>query len=218
MVLVNARCLPYLPMAGASKFNYLKNYLKPELISWNDRFREKTAPVEPRQILTEFSNLIPAAGRALDLACGGGRNTVFLVQHGLRAIGIDISRKALEQGRELARQRKVVVDWVQADLESFSFPPAAFDVIVCTYFRDPKLYAPIRESLRPGGLLFYETFSREQLRFNIGPKNPAYVLEPAELLHVFADWRVMFYRERWIDRGIAALIARKPAAQGGGQL
>ncbi|MHB8653529.1 MAG: class I SAM-dependent methyltransferase [Terriglobia bacterium] len=214
MVLVHARCFPYRPMAGAPNLNYLK----PELFSWNDRYREAPAPVEPCQILTDFSYCLPTSGRALDIACGGGRNTVFLARHGLRAIGIDLSRKALEQGRELARQRKVIVDWVQADLENFTLPPAAFDVIVCTYFRDPKLYAPIRKSLRPGGLLFYETFSREQLRFNVGPKNPAHVLEPAELLLVFADWRVLFYRERWIDRGIAALIARKPAVQGSRQL
>ena len=186
--------------------------LKPQ--SWNNRYREKPAPTEPSHILTEFSYCIPAAGRALDLACGGGRNTVFLAQHGLRTLGVDLSRAALEQGRELARQKKVTVDWVQADLKNFSLPSATFHVIVCAYFRDPKLCALIRDSLRPDGVLFYETFSREQLRFEAGPKNPEHLLEPAELLQVFADWRVMFYREMWIDRGIAALIARKPAAKG----
>lgn len=214
MLLVNTRCIPFLPMEATS----LPNHLTPKPLSWNDRYREKPAPVEACRILTEFSNLIPFTGRALDLACGGGRNTVFLAQRGMRAVGVDRSPAALEQGRELARQRKVTVDWVRADLEIFTLPPVTFDVIVCTYFRDPRLYAPIRESLRPGGLLFYETFSREQLRFDDGPKNPAHVLDPAELLQVFGDWRVMFYREMWIDRGISALIARKPAAQGGRQL
>jgi SAM-dependent methyltransferase len=210
MLLVNARCFPCLPVAGASLLNHLT--LKP--LSWNHRYREKPAPVEACQILIEFSDRLPVAGRALDLACGGGRNTVFLAQRGLHAVGIERSRVALEQGRELARQKKVTVDWVQADLQNFALPPATFDVIVCSYYRDPAMYVLIRESLRPGGVLFYETFSREQLRFETGPKNPAHLLELSELLQVFADWRLVFYREMFIDRGIAALIARKPAVEG----
>lgn len=180
--------------------------------TWDERYSTKPASTEPSEILVEFADLLPGSGRALDLACGSGRNTVFLAQRNLQAVGIDRSRAALAQGRELARQKKVYVEWIQADLETFALPPAAFDVIACTFYRDPKLYSSIRESLCPGGLLYYETFSLEQLRFDTGPRNPAHLLLAAELLGAFGDWGVLFYRETWIAHGIATLVARKPAA------
>ncbi len=147
----------------------------------------------------------------MDLACGGGRNSVLLAQRGLRVMAIDCSWDALRQGRELAAQSRVAVSWARADLDNFVFPAATFDVILCFYYRDPRLYTPLRQSLRPGGLLFYETFTREQLQFGVGPHNPAHLLEPEELLNAFGDWDLIFYRETWIERGVAALVTRKAA-------
>ncbi|HEV2351889.1 MAG TPA: methyltransferase domain-containing protein [Terriglobia bacterium] len=179
-------------------------------LSWDGRYRQRPAPTRPSKILVEFADCLPVAGRAIDLACGGGRNCVFLAQHGMHSVGVDRSRVALEQGRELARTKSAVVDWIQADLENFCLPSLAFDVVVCTYYRDPKLYPQIRNALKPSGLLLYQTFSHEQLRFGSGPGNPHHLLEPAELFTAFEDWKIIFYRERWIAHGIATLIARKP--------
>lgn len=141
---------------------------------------------------------------------------MFLVQRGLHPVGVDRSRAALEQGRELARTKSVSVDWIHANLEHFALPPLSFDVVICTFYRDPKLYPQIKNALRPNGLLVYQTFSREQLRFGAGPSNPDHLLEPAELFLAFADWKILFYRETWIARGIATLIARKPEARNQG--
>lgn len=129
-------------------------------------------------------------------------------------MGVDRTWDALRQGRELAAQRHADVAWVRADLRRFSLSGAASDVIVSFYFREAALYPLIRESLRPGGLMFYETFTTEQLRFEDGPRSPAHLLEPGELLRMFGDWDVIFYREVWLERGIAALVARKPAVEG----
>lgn len=177
---------------------------------WDERYREKPAPTEPSELLNEFSAFLPWGGYALDLACGGGRNSVFLAQRGLRVVGVDRSEEALRQARKLAAGAGVSVDWVLADLPKFPLPRAYFAVIACFYYRDPALYAPLRESLRPGGLVFYETFTHEQLRFGGGPRNPAHLLAPGELLDAFGDWELLFYRETWIERGAAALVARKP--------
>ncbi len=180
-------------------------------ISWNARYRSKPASSEPSELLTAFSSLLPERGRALDLACGGGRHSVFLAQHGLSVTGVDASDEALRQARELARQKNVRVDFVQADLERFALPRATFDVVACFYYRDPNLYAPLGEALVPGGLLFYETYTLEQLRFDSGPRNPAHLLEPGELRAAFRRWQVIFYREQWRQKGLASLIARKPS-------
>lgn len=178
---------------------------------WDERYRTKAVPTERSQLLVEFSDLLPTGGWALDLACGSGRNSVFLAQRRLVVVGIDRSWEALRQGRELAAQNRVTVFWVRADLENFKLPVAAFDVIISFYYRDLSLYKPLRDSLRPGGLIFYETFTQEQLRFGVGPRYPAHLLEPGELLSTFGDWDLIFYRETWVERGVAALIARKPA-------
>jgi tellurite methyltransferase len=164
----------------------------------------------PAEILTRFASQIPPGKRALDVACGAGRHSLFLAGRGLRVVAVDRSPAALEEGRELARLRGLRVNWVRADLESFPLPTEAFDVIVCFYYRDPGLYAGLRAALRPGGLIVYETYTREQLRFSSGPRNPAHLLEPGELLDAFGGWDVIFYHETRLKRGVACIVARKP--------
>lgn len=164
----------------------------------------------PSRLLIALSDLLPRVGLALDLACGGGRNSVYLARRGLQVVGVDRAWEGLQRGKELAVQAGVTVSWVRADLEGFHTPSETFDVIVCFYYRDPSLYPIIRASLHRGGLLIYQTFTHDQVRFSKGPKNPAYLLGPGELLNAFGDWNIVSYRETWSDRGEAALVARKP--------
>lgn len=177
---------------------------------WDERYRQNLPPKDPSELLTKFSSILPRDGRALDVACGGGRNVVFLAACGLSVVGVDRSWEALKQGRELAREKRACVAWLQADAENLSFPPDSFDVVLCFYYRDPELYPRLRAFLRPGGFIFYETFTRDQLRFGIGPHNPAHLLDPGELLGAFGDWNLVFYRETWLESGAARLVARKP--------
>lgn len=171
---------------------------------------EKPSLRAPAALLTKFASLLPRGGRALDLACGAGRHALLLAGLGLRVVAVDRSATALEEGREQARLQGLRVDWVRSDLENFPLPCGAFDVIVCFYYRDPGLYAPLHAALRPGGLIVYETYTCNQLRFGSGPRNPAHLLGPGELLEAFGDWGVIFYRETRLERGIASIVARKP--------
>jgi tellurite methyltransferase len=170
---------------------------------------------QPSSLLLRFASLLPAAGVALDLACGKGRNSIFLAQRGLRTVGVDRSLEALRaaQARQAATARApsdwTASDWVCADLERFLPVDHTFDIVLCFYYRDPALYSVIRRTIRPGGLLFYETFTRDQLQFGRGPRNPAHVLERGELLRIFGDWKVLVYQERSTEPAIASLIARK---------
>jgi len=134
-----------------------------------------------------------------------------MAQHGLRAVGVDVSLDSLRAAQAAQTTAGVPkAHWVCADLECFALPDHTFDVVACFYYRDPGFYSAIRAALRPGGLLLYETFTRHQLQFEAGPRNPAHLLEPGELLGSFGDWDVVLYEERSTQRAVASLVARKP--------
>jgi tellurite methyltransferase len=170
----------------------------------------KCARVGPSALLVRFSDFLPPAGRALDLACGYGRNTLYLARQGLAATGIDWSRESLEAGREAAVRANLKVSFVQADLTRFALPANAFSVVICFNYRDGCWYPSIRAALRPGGLLVFETYTFEHRKFGHKPLDPTHLLGRHELLQAFGDWEIIFYREAWTRRGTASLVARKP--------
>jgi tellurite methyltransferase len=199
-------CWPVNAMANTSK---AKPRVEKGTNGWDARWCSVEAPREPASLLVQFSALLPPHGRALDVAAGAGRNCVYLAACGLSVVAVDRSRAGLERGKGLAREKGVRIHWVLADLENFVLPPSSFDVITCFYYRDPALYPTMRAALRPGGLIFYETYTLEQSRFAAGPRNPAHLLEPGELLGAFCVLDVVFYHESWKGRGLASLVARK---------
>jgi len=174
----------------------------------------KCVPVGPSALLVRFSDFLPHSGLALDLACGYGRNTLYLAREGLPAIGIDGSRKALLAGREAAIRSKLEACFLQADLTRFGLPANKFSVVICFKYRNREFYPSIRAALRPGGLLLYETYTCEHMLYGLKPRNPEHLLERGELYGAFSDWDIIFYREVWRGRGVASLVARKPLSAG----
>jgi tellurite methyltransferase len=134
-----------------------------------------------------------------------------MAQRGLCAVGVDLSLDSLRAAQAAQTAAGAPrARWICADLECFALPDQTFGVVACFYYRDPSLYSTIRATLRPGGLLFYETFTRDQLQFERGPRNPAHLLKPGELLGSFGDWEVVLYQETSKDQAVASLVARKP--------
>ena len=178
---------------------------------WDERYREASGPTAPAALLTSLESLLPKRGKALDLACGAGRNSVWLAERGLEVVGIDLSGEALRQARELASQRGCQVTWLCENVETYPLGSKLYDAIVCFYFRSPTLYPRISKALRPGGWLVYETYTLEQLQLSTGPRNPDHLLRPGELLEAFRDLEVVYYRETQAERAVASLVARKSA-------
>ena len=190
---------------------------------WDIRHREaaKHTIADPADIVGEWLPLLPK-GPALDLACGTGRHALLLAACGQAVTAIDWSAVALEIVEERARKADLRVrrvdeealadghagkgiQLIQADLEQISLPDESFDLILCLQYLQRSLFSQISRALRPG-----ETFTRAQLHYAEGPRNPAYLLEPGELREAFPDLRVLFYRELSAGQGIASLVARKP--------
>lgn len=105
---------------------------------WDRRYagRELLWTAQPNRFLVaEAAGLSP--GRALDLACGEGRNAVWLAEQGWRVVGVDFSRVALEKARRLADARGVAAEWVQSDLLDYRPARAAYDLVIVFYLQTP---------------------------------------------------------------------------------
>jgi SAM-dependent methyltransferase len=148
----------------------------------------------PARVLRDFAHLLPIQGTALDLACGLGANALFLAQRGLSVWAWDVSPVAIRRLGGEAAARGLEVSARVRDLLAHPPRPESFDVIVVSRFLDRGLCPLIVDALRPGGLLFYQTFVRDKVGDG-GPGNPVYRLDCNELLHLFSPLRLRVYRE-----------------------
>jgi len=142
---------------------------------------------EPNRFLVaEVSGLAP--GRALDLACGEGRNAVWLARRGWRVTGIDFSEVAIEKARRLAGARKVEVEWLVADLLQWRFPSEAFELVILFYLQVPpgerhQLVRAAARAVTPGGTLLLVAHDSRNLEHGYGgPQEPAVLYTPEDVV------------------------------------
>jgi len=195
---------------------------------WDEKYRLTAAaqPAEPASIVGELLPLLPY-GPALDVACATGRHSLLLGARGQHVTAVDWSGAGLEvleararaEGipiRRISSAEQIVkrhhggIDLVQADLEQLQLPENTFELILCVQYLQRSLFPELERALRPGGFLLFETFTRAQLEFSGGPRNPEYLLDSGELRTAFPKLRVIFHRELQAGQGIASLLAQKP--------
>ncbi len=165
---------------------------------------------EPAQFLVENVEVLPK-GRLLDVAMGSGRNAIYLANIGFEVEGVDISPEAVSNALEAARKAGVTIKAQVADLEKgFHIKREAYDVVICFNYLQRSLIPQIKDGLRQGGMVVYETFIVDQARFG-KPKNRDYLLEHNELLDMFHDFRCLRYREGIIGNriAVASIISQK---------
>ncbi|MCZ6827991.1 MAG: class I SAM-dependent methyltransferase [Gammaproteobacteria bacterium] len=183
---------------------------------WDQRFRGTRQPDAPALVLESNLHLLPAGGLALDLACGIASNGLLLAERGLQTSLWDISSVALELQRQWARQRQLEITTLQRDCARDPPTSEQFDVICVAHFLHRPLCPIVYTALKPGGLLFYQTFCNDKID-PAGPSSPEFLLQPGELPELFRQLRVRFYREdgrcgdlQLGERNRALLVAQKP--------
>ena len=181
---------------------------------WDQRYRQAGAAPAALEVLRENSHLLPAHGRALDLACGLGGSALLMAESGLDTEAWDLSSVALDSLVGRAGQLPLIAE--VRDVVRRPPGPAQFDVICVGHFLERAICPAIAVALRPGGLLFYQTFTRERVDQG-GPSSERYLLAPNELLSLFPGLLVRFYREEGClgdpGRGFrnrAQLVAQRP--------
>ncbi len=178
---------------------------------WNKKYSAREP--EGRQAcdwLLENAGLLTGEGQALDLAMGEGRNALYLAERGYRVTGVDISEVGVARAQALAREKNLTLNTVVADLDNYEIKENEYDLISCFYFLDRNLFPAIKKGLKPGGLLIYQTFNVDYLKYSGFKKE--WVLATNELLREFQDWHVLNYREVDLaeeENAHAALVARK---------
>ena len=159
------------------------------------RCREHPATeARPAAVLAGFDHLLPASGEALDLACGPGGNALHLARCGLTTRAWDNAATAIDKLAEQAHTESLPLAAEVRDVLEHPPAPDTFDVIVVSRFLDRALCPALAAALRPGGLIFYETFTRAGVTGR-GPRTERYRLDDNELLTLFAGLRVRVYRD-----------------------
>jgi SAM-dependent methyltransferase len=157
--------------------------------SWDERYAstELIWTAEPNRFLVaEVGGLGP--GRALDLACGEGRNAVWLATQGWEVTGVDFSRTGLDKARHLAGQRHVTVEWILADVTTYRPAPAAFDLVTILYLQLPAeplavALATASRALAPGGTLLVVGHDTTNLTHGYGgPPDPTVLYTPDQIV------------------------------------
>jgi len=175
---------------------------------WNKRHVEKPMRHNVEPIIENYYTNVKV-GDALDIACGTGRNTHFLEEQGFSVDAVDLSDYALSQIKESPNITKIEVD-----LDSYTLKRDSYDLIVNINYLQRRFFPQIKEALREGGVVIFETFIVAHGDFE-NPANPEYLLRKNELLHAFIGLDIIYYEER--DevnlRGekirVASLVARK---------
>ncbi|HEX6999881.1 MAG TPA: class I SAM-dependent methyltransferase [Gammaproteobacteria bacterium] len=172
---------------------------------WDERYcaGAYAARTHPTALLADWLPYLPR-GRALDVACGTGRNALYLARAGYRVDAVDISPVALERGRRTADERGLSVRWLEADLDEpdGALPDADYDLIVWVRYVNHDLMPHLLRRLRPRGHLLCEQHLVCARADVAGPSGNRFRLQPNQLLHAFAPGspdelaaRVLYYRE-----------------------
>jgi len=182
---------------------------------WDARYREGAylERTHPTQLLADWLPRLPP-GRAFDVACGAGRNALFLARNGYAVDAADISAIALERARHSAADLDLDVNWLQLDFDTDPLPRRRYDLIIMIRYVNHDLVPKLLGMLRGGGHLVCEQHlvtSHEVA----GPRNAAHRLQPGELCELAGDAEIIHYHEGLVQdpdgrhAALAQLIARR---------
>ena len=187
-----------------------------EIQGWDERYRtgeraKEDLEAAPNPVLVEAAGKLPP-GKALDLACGAGRNALWLAEHGWEVTAVDGAPGAVELVRSRASKRGLIVDARIANLEKqeFAIAESSWDLIAMCFYLQPSLFEPAKKGVRPGGIVIAIVHIAEP-----GQEPTVHQLRPGELEKYFSGWEILHRHEgnphdAAHKRASAEIVARLP--------
>ena len=176
---------------------------------WNEKYQDNQIPNTPIKLVTDYTKL--AKGKqALDIACGMGRHSNYLVSQGFDVDALDVSSVAIASLQELEH-----INAMEVDFDSYVLTKEKYDLIVCTYYLERRLFPQMIAALKPNGIIIMETFLHDEINER-QPSNPAFMLNEGELEAYFDEKCELLHIPEWLDvdyKGFktmkASMVARK---------
>jgi len=158
---------------------------------WNEKYQDNKIPQIPLALISTYAK--DAKGnKALDIACGMGRHSKYLALEGFEVDALDVSSVAIKSLVEINN-----IHAKEVDFDTYSLQKNTYDVIICTYFLERKLFPQMIEALHPKGLILIETFLHDNENGRL-PSNPAFRLNKGELKDFFEkECEILHLEEFW---------------------
>lgn len=185
-----------------------------DITGWEERYRSGASGKEdaPTILFVETAENLPP-GTAIDLACGAGRNALYLAERGWDVTAIDGSARAIEllEERSVARGLQVRAEVADLMASTFTLQPGAFDLVVIAYYLQRDLFAKAKSATRPGGVIVAIAHTPEP-----GEQWSEKRARSGELRGFFRDWEIMWEyegpsRDPAHRRPVAEIVARRPS-------
>ena len=181
-----------------------------DINKWNKKYASSSSPSQapPDEELERYADCLPKFGLALDLACGLGKNALFLAKMGMDVEALDGSTEGLSHLSQAADQLGLATRLTtrQADIDDYELPAAHFDLIVVVRYLNRALFPAIQAALKPGGILLYKTFNQKVLQSR--PRfNAAFTIEQDALIDGFPDLQPL--QAMCKDQSYSFLLAKK---------
>ena len=159
---------------------------------WNQRYlKGRRSPLHTT--LIKFYKFAKP-GKALDIACGTGENSIFLAEKGFEVIGVDVSDVAIKRARIEARKKGAQVKFKPIYALKFSYHPDTYNLLINFYFLERRLFPKISRCIKSGGVLIFETYNKKHSLNNpYFPKE--YLLTTQELIRSFREFEILHYSE-----------------------
>lgn len=190
-------------------------------IRWNKRYKQEGMQAQwrkPSDFLVRHQQLLlqQPKGWSLDVACGAGRNAFYLATLGFRVEAVDLSDVAIRWLQHQVLEKQLPIHPKVANLENAQFPKQKYQVIININYLERTIFPTIKEALLPGGLLLFESFTKDHIRVTGRDIDPRFTLDHNELRWAFPGLLVLHYEESVIEdkasgrkKGVASLVARK---------
>lgn len=157
---------------------------------WDKKYQTKDGPTKPIKLVRQYASL--ARGKnALDIGCGMGRHSKYLLRLGFEVDALDISSVAIKELKNIPG-----IYAKEVDFDIFTLPVDKYELIVCTYFLNRTLFPQMIEALKAGGIILLETFLHDE-KNEREPSNPAFLLNKGELEDFFNLKCELIFMEEW---------------------